>query len=181
MQEMSLMKMLQKPLQASEIDFRIQSISKTGMAVFIPYKDARADMKRLDEVVWPLNWKREHKIIGHSLYCIVSIYDEKKQQWVSKEDIGTESNTEKEKWESSDSFKRACFNWGIGRELYEYPNIFIQLNPDEFEEIQGKIKQTYKLKLKKWKWASKFNQENKIVSLAAKDEKDILRFKIWDF
>ena len=33
--------------------------------------------------------------------------------------------TEKEKSQASDSFKRACFNWGIGRELYSAPFIWI--------------------------------------------------------
>ena len=45
--------------------------------------------------------------------------------WVWKSDCGTESNTEAQKGEASDSFKRACFNWGIGRELYTAPFIWI--------------------------------------------------------
>jgi hypothetical protein len=93
----------------------------------------------------------------------VSIYNTDIKEWVSKEDIGTESNTESEKGLASDSFKRACFNWGIGRELYDYPVIQIKLNDDEFEikEWQGKkmAKQTYNLKMKDWKWVSKFDEK----------------------
>ena len=70
-----------------------------------------------------MNWQRIHT--RDNANCIVSIWDEKKQQWISKEDTGTESNTEKEKGLASDSFKRACFNWGIGRELYTSPFIWI--------------------------------------------------------
>lgn len=87
------------------------------------YKDARCDMQLLDETVGPLNWKREHT--RDNANCIVSIYDESKKEWVSKEDVGTLSNTESTKGLASDSFKRACFNWGIGRELYTAPFIFV--------------------------------------------------------
>ena len=95
------------------------------------YKDARVDQRLLDEVVGPMNWQREHQVVNGNLYCTVSIYDQDKKVWVGKQDVGTESNTEKEKGEASDSFKRACFNWGIGRELYTAPDIFINLKSDD--------------------------------------------------
>ena len=141
---------LQKPLEIKDIDFRVQSINKGGYATILAYKDARVDMQRLDDVCGALNWKREHTNNNHN--CIVSIYNEDNLQWVSKEDTGTESFTEKEKGLASDSFKRACFNWGIGRELYNYPTIQIKLNADEFTVVDGKAKQTYNLKIKFWKW-----------------------------
>ena len=70
-----------------------------------------------------MNWQRSHS--RDNANCTVSLWDDEKQQWISKEDTGTESNTEKEKGLASDSFKRACFNWGIGRELYTAPFIWI--------------------------------------------------------
>lgn len=97
-------------LKADEIEVRVGNVSKTG-ATFLLYKDARCDMQLLDETVGSLNWKREHT--RDNANCIVSIYDTDKKEWVSKEDTGTESNTEKEKGLASDSFKRACFNWGV--------------------------------------------------------------------
>lgn len=114
-----------RPLKANEVECRVQSISEKG-AILLLYKDARADMKILDEVFGATNWQRSHQVIGDRLYCTVSIWDEEKQQWISKQDLGTESNTEKEKGQASDSFKRACFNLGIGRELYSSPFIFVQ-------------------------------------------------------
>lgn len=164
---------LSEPLDIKYIDFRVQSINKGGYATILAYKDARVDMKRLDEVVWPLNWKREHTRDNKN--CIVSIYDEEKKEWVSKEDTWVESNTEQEKGLASDSFKRACFNWGIGRELYDYPVIQIKLNDDEFEIDNWKAKATYKLSIKKWRWYSEF-KEWKISVLACKDENDKMRF-----
>jgi hypothetical protein len=107
-----------RTLRADEIDCRIAQVKETGLSLLL-YKDARCDQNILDEVVGPFNWKREHTRDNRN--CIVSIKNPETGEWVSKEDTGTESNTEKEKGLASDSFKRACFNWGIGRELYTAP------------------------------------------------------------
>lgn len=111
-----------RTLKAEEIDVRVASISPKGFSLLL-YKDARCDMNILDETVGAMNWKREHT--RDNANCIVSLWDETKKQWISKEDTGVESNTEKEKGLASDSFKRACFNWGIGRELYTSPFIWV--------------------------------------------------------
>ena len=107
-------------LRADEIECRIGMINEKGLSLLL-YKDARVDMKILDEVYGQFNWQRKHEVIGGNLYCTVSIWDDEKQQWISKMDVGTKSNTEQEKGEASDSFKRACFSHGIGRELYTAP------------------------------------------------------------
>lgn len=124
-----------RTLRADEIDCRIAQVKKDGSGLsLLLYKDARCDQNILDEVVGPYNWKREHTRDNKN--CIVSIWDEKKAQWIGKEDTGTESNTEREKGLASDSFKRACFNWGIGRELYTAP--FIWINKGDFTFKDGK-------------------------------------------
>ena len=124
-----------RTLRADEIDCRISQVKKDGSGLsLLLYKDARCDQNILDEVVGPFNWKREHTRDNKN--CIVSIWDEKKGQWISKEDTGTESNTEREKGLASDSFKRACFNWGIGRELYTAP--FIWIGKGDFTFNDGK-------------------------------------------
>lgn len=112
-----------RKLNHDEIECRVGTISEKGLSLLL-YKDARCDMNLLDETVGPMNWKREHTRENRN--CIVSLWDEDKKEWVSKEDTGTESNTEAEKGLASDSFKRACFNWGIGRELYTAPFIWIK-------------------------------------------------------
>ena len=117
------MKVEFRKLRADEIECRIGQIKENGLSLLL-YKDARCDMNVLDETVGALNWKREHTRDNKN--CIVSIWDEDKLQWVSKEDTGTESNTEAEKGLASDSFKRACVNWGIGRELYTAPFIWVK-------------------------------------------------------
>lgn len=108
-------------LRADEIDCRISIVNQWGVGLLL-YKDARCDQNILDETVGALNWQRHHT--RDNANCIVAIWDAEKAQWIEKEDTGTESFTEKEKGLASDSFKRACFNWGIGRELYTAPNMF---------------------------------------------------------
>lgn len=121
------MKLSFRKLLASEIDVRAATVKEgKGMSLLL-YKDARVDQNMLDETVGATNWQRSHEIIGNNLYCTVSIWDEEKEEWVSKQDVGTESKTEAEKGQASDSFKRACFNWGIGRELYTAPFIWVNM------------------------------------------------------
>ena len=110
-----------RKLTADEIEARVASVSEKGVSILL-YKDARVDQRILDETVGPMNWQRHHS--RDNANCIVSIWDEEKKQWIEKEDTGKESNTEAEKGLASDSFKRACFNWGIGRELYTAPFIW---------------------------------------------------------
>lgn len=124
-------------LKPEEIECRVSTVKKDGCSVLL-YKDARCDMNILDETVGSFDWKREHT--RDNANCIVSIWDKEKSQWISKEDTGTESNTEKEKGLASDSFKRACFNWGIGRELYTAPFIWINLSDKEVIQDGGKFK-----------------------------------------
>jgi hypothetical protein len=111
-----------RKLRADEIDCRVATVKGNGLSLLL-YKDARCDMNILDETVGALNWTRSHS--RENANCTVGVWDESKGCWVSKEDTGTESYTEKEKGLASDSFKRACFNWGIGRELYTAPFIWI--------------------------------------------------------
>jgi hypothetical protein len=165
---------LTKPLEIGDIDFRVQSINKGGYATILAYKDARVDIKRLNEVCGALGWKREHTNNNHN--CIVSIWCEEKKEWVSKEDTGTESYTEKEKGLASDSFKRANFNWGIGMELYSYPKISIKLKPNEFYMQGDKAKATWDLNLRDWIWYSEFD-EGYLTFLACRDTLDETRFK----
>lgn len=135
------MKAIRK-LTADEIECRVSQCGKNAKGAWcsiLLYKDARVDQRILDEVYGPMNWQRTHQLIGDRLYCTVSIWDGDKQEWISKQDVGTESYTEKEKGQASDAFKRACFNVGIGRELYTAPKIFVSLKDGEFTESGPKI------------------------------------------
>lgn len=121
-------------LRADEIECRVSVINERGLSLLL-FKDARVDQKILDETFTPFGWRRTHQSIDGNLYCTVEIWDKEKQQWIAKQDVGTVSYSEKEKGQASDSFKRACFNWGIGRELYTAPFIWVPA-----EDVSMKLK-----------------------------------------
>ena len=113
---------MEKPrlLKADEIEVRVKQVGET-YAQLLLYKTARADMDILDETYGPENWQNDYKTIKDNMSCGIGVFNG--TSWVWKWDCGTESNTEKEKGEASDSFKRASVRWGIGRELYTSPKI----------------------------------------------------------
>lgn len=152
-------------LRADEIEARIQSVQKNGCVVLL-YKDARCDMNILDETFGASNWQRNHELINGNLYCNVGI--KFNDEWIWKQDVGTESNTEKEKGQASDSFKRACFNWGIGRELYTSPFIWIAL--DEKEINNGKCYTKFIVK------EIEYNKNEEITKVVIVDDKGKQRF-----
>jgi hypothetical protein len=135
-----------RDLTADEIECRVQSVKPNGLVLLL-YKNARCDMNILDETVGAENWQREHYECKGNLFCRVGLRIERKDEtggyaeWVWKSDCGTESNTEAQKGEASDSFKRACFNWGIGRELYTAPFIWIPADKCNIVDGKGNSKQ----------------------------------------
>ena len=167
-------------LTASEIECRVQSVKKARNGsvgcILLLYKDARVDMKLLDETYGPTNWQRTHEVINGNLFCNIEIWDSEKNQWVRKQDVGTESYTEKEKGQASDSFKRAGFNWGIGRELYTAPFIWIDLKDGEHYEKDGK---TYISPRTKFTVKSiNYNEEREITALQITDNSNVVRYEL---
>ena len=153
-----------RTLEAREIECRVQQVRANGLSLLL-YKDARCDQTVLDETVGPMNWMRQHT--RDNANCIVSIWDEKKCAWVSKEDTGTESNTEAQKGLASDSFKRACVNWGIGRELYTAPFIWIPSNRCVIQEKNGRYTCYDRFKVS----AISYNDRREIAHLVIVNEK----------
>lgn len=128
-----------RDLTPNDVEVRVAMARKNGVSLLI-YKDARVDQAILDETVGQMNWRKSYQVIKDNLYCSIELWDEEKKQWVSKQDCGVESNTEKEKGEASDAQKRAGFVWGIGRELYSAPFIWVS---DKDCQIEEKSKGTY--------------------------------------
>jgi hypothetical protein len=164
-----------RDLTAEDIECRVQSVKPNGLVLLL-YKNARVDMNILDETVGPECWQREHYECKGNLFCRVGICVETKKgdaifpEWVWKSDCGTESNTEAQKGEASDSFKRACFNWGIGRELYTSP--FIWIPADKCDINNGKCYDKFEVE--------KIVIENKrIMAIAIKNISKGVRAFIW--
>jgi hypothetical protein len=174
-----------RTLYPHEIDVRVQQVASIGgkiQAVLLLYKNARVDMDLLDEHFGCLGWQREHNFKEGKNYCRVSVYDKAHNIWVSKEDVGTESNTEETKGEASDAFKRACVNLGIGRELYSAPQILVELKDKEYYEDgvtkNGKTKYRANTWLKFHVSAVTYNAERSIIGLSIADNKDIIRYTL---
>lgn len=122
-----------RDLKPSDVEVRVAMCQANGLSLLI-YKDARVDQQILDETVGQLNWKKSYREVKGNLYCTIEIWDSDKSTWIAKEDCGVESNTEKEKGEASDAQKRAGFAWGIGRELYSAPFIWVNSSDCSIEE-----------------------------------------------
>lgn len=164
-------------LEANEISCRVQSVTKNNGAIILLYKDARVDMNILDGTFGAMNWQREHLEVGGNLHCIIKVWDDDKKQWVAKQDVGTESFTEATKGEASDSFKRAGFNWGIGRELYTAPFIFVQLKDDEWEvNDRGKKSTTFRFELSVKEIG--YNDNHEINRLVLIDKQGAVRYTL---
>lgn len=153
-------------LRAEEIECRVASISEKGVSLLL-YKDARVDQRILDETFGIYGWKRSHQCISGNLYCTVEVYDAVKKEWVSKQDVGTMALAEKEKSQASDSFKRACFNWGIGRELYSAPFIWV---PAARADVQRKGDKFY-CNTRFAVQSIEYNGSREIIGLVIVDEK----------
>ena len=150
-------------LKANEISCRVNQINDKGLTLLL-YKDARVDMDVLDETVGSMNWKKEYTRDNRN--CIVSIWDSEKKEWISKEDTGTESNNEAEKGLASDSFKRACVNWGIGRCLYTAPFIYIPASKVEIIPKGNKFTTYDKFHVE----AIKYDKDRNIIALSIKNQ-----------
>lgn len=159
-------------LKANEIDVRVQIVKEHGFSLLL-YKDARVDMNILDETFGYENWKREHQLIGERLYCTVSVFNQNIGEWVSKQDVGTESYTEKEKGQASDSFKRACVNIGIGRELYTAPFIWIN-NEGDVKNYKDKLSVSTSFKVSE----IDYNDNREINHLVIVDNKGKERYRL---
>lgn len=127
-----------RPLMASEIDVRVGQVGD-GYATLLLYKNARVDRAMLDEEFGAMNWQCRYSEHKGNLFCSIGVWDDRKEQWVWKEDCGTESNTEKEKGEASDAFKRAGFRWGVGIELYNSPRIYLNVATDSIGNFKFKL------------------------------------------
>lgn len=161
-----------RTLHADEIECRVGAVTDGKGCSLLMYKNARVDMTLLDEVVGPENWKRSHELINGSLFCTVAVRSDK-GEWVTKQDVGTESYTEKEKGQASDAFKRACVNWGIGRELYTCPFVWINLKEDEWKSgYNGKRQPKPRFVVS----SIEYDNQRKVSFIEIKDDKGVVRY-----
>lgn len=163
-------------MTASDIECRVGNFKQDGSGFsLLLYKDARVDMRVLDAELGVFGWQREHKELKNVMYCGVSIKDPESGEWLIKWDAGKESRTEAEKGEASDSFKRACVNWGLGRELYTAPFIWINAQPGEVYTKNGNWQLSADFKLTVTDIS--YNEKREIIHLVISDNKGAKRYE----
>lgn len=122
-----IMDKLQAPFSPLEIEWRVGSTnSEKTKGLALAYVTNRAIQNRLDEVFGCFGWKNEFREWrGNSQLCGISILHE--GEWITKWDGADDSNMEATKGGLSDAMKRAAYQWGIGRYLYELPNVWVRI------------------------------------------------------
>ena len=160
-----------RPLKANEIEVRVGATVKgksndgreyTKGFFLLLYKNARVDANILDETVGAWNWQKKFYQVKNTMVCSVGIYNQERKEWIWKDDGGDDdTETEQVKAELSDSFKRASGGscWGIGRELYYSPKIYIE-NTDD-----NTIKSRYSVKV------IEYDENKRITNLAIINDK----------
>lgn len=145
---MTIEKKLEELKKIIPLKFRVWSKAGTNFIVMW-YIDARDCQDRLDDIFW-LDRQRTYQDVWWKAYCTVSIWDWSK--WISRSDVGDPTAISKNKWESSDSFKRACVNWGLGRFLYTMPKIMISESEEKANKrkITEFVKKKFQKELKEW-------------------------------
>jgi len=136
-------------MKGNDIQVMVKMVHKNKSALCLLYKDARYDQDALDKKYGQMNWQNEYRMVGDILICSISVWDKEKGLWVTKENAGNETQVGEDKGYASDAFKRAATNWGIGRELYRSPDVWINLSDNEigsYKNKQGKEVLTCKQK-----------------------------------
>lgn len=179
---------LSRPLNKNEIEFRVGMTKKDKGITLLCYKTARTDTERLNEVCG-MHWKPRFFYDEKKLLCCgISIYDKEIKEWIERVDVGTESNTEKEKGSYSDAFKRAGFKWGIGSELYNSPFIWINWNdwyngkpnfrPNNLEVVEYEVKDNVIVKLElTYKGKHIYSHGKNYIPELTKEEKEEIEKK----
>lgn len=128
-------------LEPEEIECRVAQVSAKGCSLLL-YKTARVDRAILDET-FGNHWQNDFKVIDGKMYGGIGIYDKDLKEWLWRWDCGTESNTEAEKGQASDCFKRAGFKWGIGVELYTAPFIWASVKTVKNEKNKYELENKF--------------------------------------
>lgn len=166
-----------RALEPDDIEVRVQHVTDKGCQLLL-YKNSRTDMRILDEAVGQENWDCEYSAINGNLFCTVGIRCELpsgETSWVYKQDVGTKSNMEPDKGEASDAFKRACFKWGIGRELYTAPFIWVD---------KGTLQKHYQDQKGKWQCRDSFKvdkvsvKDGRITDLKIANHHDLIVYQM---
>ena len=78
-----------RPLTANEIECRVGNVAKSGSGFFLLlYKNARVDQTILDETFGAWNWQSKYYQVKNTMVCSVGVYNEKRSEWIWKDNGG---------------------------------------------------------------------------------------------
>lgn len=163
MKTTDIFEQLKAPFPPEKISWRVGSTKKdksSGLA--LAYIDARDVMQRLDDVVGGGGWQVRYSHADKKTICELSLLvpaydynDTNRREWITKSNGAGDSDIEAEKGAISDAFKRAAVLWGIGRYLYELPNVWVDL--DTYTNAKGDIQVRGISKGQEWKMTKALN------------------------
>lgn len=138
-----------RKLKASEIEIKPCQVAKDKSWVqVLCYKTSRVDMQVLTEM-YGSKWKSSYQMVGDSLFCTISIYDDEMKEWISRTDCGEkDAGISEEKSYATSAFKRAATQFGIGIELYTTPRI--KFNTPDSYYYNDKLTMTFSVKSIEW-------------------------------
>lgn len=147
MTQEELIKKLSAPFPLDSLEWKPQTtgITKDGKpwARIVAYVSARAIQDRLDSVFGPGGWHVEYKHIDQGVLCGLSALGGD-GTFVTKWDGAEPTDIEPFKGGISSAFKRAASVWGIGRYLYDLPEMWAQfVDRNHTEKRSVKIKEQY--------------------------------------
>lgn len=131
--------MLSQPFAASSISWRAGATNKNktpdkkpSKCIALAYIDARDVMRRLDDV-FGMQWECHYTHADKKTICEIRVLVD--GVWISRANGAGDSDIEAEKGAISDAFKRAAVMFGIGRYLYDLPNVWVEC--DEWGHIKS--------------------------------------------
>lgn len=137
---------LKAPFPVEKISWRVGATTKTkDKAIGLAYIDARDLYERLDDVCGPANWQIRYPHANGKTCAEIGIKID--NEWVWKANGAGDSDVEAEKGAFSDAAKRAGVLWGIGRYLYDMPNIWVPI--DQYKKFTPEALKTLQAGLKK--------------------------------
>lgn len=116
---------LTRPLEPKEIEWKVVSI-RERYTVIAPYASDLTIMERLDQAFGPFGWQVTLTPTGSGIIAEISVRDPETGKWVAKQGESRPSGMMETLEEViSEARRRAAIAWGIGRELYDYPEVRI--------------------------------------------------------
>ena len=120
---------LERPTPPAEVSWlprgvKAKSGSKTeGVATAIPYVDSAFVERTLDEAAGKFGWQSDLKQVSGVMCMGVGIKDPETGEWIYRWDVGLEKSQDEHgsKSEVTGALKRAARQWGVGRDLKDYP------------------------------------------------------------